>query len=379
MYRKLLILSLSALMIGAVAGCATNTGDSVAKSTAGGADQTRLISDQKNKIDALESRLQTRERELTAARNAKTQTGAGAASMTGGEDLFPPNAKLGHCYARVLIPARYKEETERVVVNEASERVEIIPARYDTVKERVLTKEASTRLETIPARYKTVEERVEVRPASTRIEEIPATYKTVSERILVAPARQEWKRGPASSFSGEVMQSRTTDTGEIMCLVEVPAQYRTVTRTVVDRAASSREIAIPAQYKTIKKTMLAEPAKTREIPVPAEYGTVDVTKLVQPAQERKIAIPAKYSTVTKRITVSEDLLKWREVLCEVNMTSANVRKLQTSLTSKGFSAGSADGVMGQQTLNAATQYAKKNGLPYGSNYIAVEVAKKLGL
>ena len=37
---------------------------------------------------------------------------------------LPPNAKPGECFARVLIPERYETNSERVMVREASERIE---------------------------------------------------------------------------------------------------------------------------------------------------------------------------------------------------------------------------------------------------------------
>lgn len=357
----------------ALAGCASSDWGSSKSATTSTADtdQTAVIAKQQSQIDSLEDELRAKESQL-----ASQQSAAPAAASS---DLFPPNAEPGHCYARVLIPATWGQTTETVLVREASERVEIIPARYETVQERVMVKEASARLETIPARYDTVQERVMVRPESSRIEEVPATYKTVSEQIMIAPARTEWKRGPASSFGDSVVQSRTTDTGEVMCLVEVPAQYKTVTRKVVDRAASTREITIPAEYKTVTKTVLVESAKTREIMIPAEYSTVEVQKIVTPAQERRIAIPAEYDEVAKSTQVGTDRMEWREVLCQVNMTGANIRTIQTALRDKGYNPGPIDGVLGSETLKSANRYAKASGLPYGSNYIAIETAEKLGV
>jgi len=356
---------------GTSASSVASTSTSTSASTMADPDQQRVIAEQQNRISNLEAELQARDSEM--------QSSAAVGSASGVDGLFPPNAEPGHCYARVLIPAKWGQTTETVMTREASERVEVIPARYETVQERVMTRDASTRLETIPARYETVEERVMVRAASTRFEEIPATYTTTSEQILVSPARTEWKRGPASSFAQNVVQSRTTDTGEVMCLVEIPAKYETVTRKVVDRPASTREIVIPAEYKTIKKTVLVEPAKTREIVVPAEYSTITVEKLVTPAQERRIAIPAEHGEVTKRTLVSADKMEWREVLCEVNMTNENIRTLQLALQKNGYDVGPIDGVLGQKTMTSASRYAQSNGLPYGTNYIPVEVAKKLGL
>ncbi|MEM9055845.1 MAG: peptidoglycan-binding domain-containing protein [Pseudomonadota bacterium] len=364
----------SCLAVCALSGCASSGSSGTAVVQNDTASQ-EVIAQQQSTISQLERELEAARRDAQMA--AKTPTSPvipeGMSS-----DLFPPNAEPGRCYARVLIPATYREESERVLVKEASERVEIIPAQYETVTERVLVKEASTRLETIPARYETVEERVLVKAASSRIEEVPATYKTMSERVLVSPARTEWKRGPASSFNG-VLSTSTTDTGEIMCLVEVPAVYKTVSRTVVDQPATTREVVIPAEYRTIKKTVLAEPARTREITIPAEYDTVKVQNVVKPAAERRIKIPEEYSTVTRQVKVGEDELEWRGVLCEVNMTPTNVRLLQTKLNAAGYKAGNEDGMLGAQTLQAANSYARANGLPYGQNYIALEVAEKLGL
>lgn len=373
MKRHLLKLALVSSITVALAGCATSDWESSETNTAAApdTDQGALIADQQSRINSLEAELKAKDSQL----NAKQ---APAASQVA-SDLFPPNAEPGHCYARVLIPATWNQTTETVLVSEASERVEITPARYETVTERVLVKEASTRLETIPARYETVEDRVMIRPESSRIEEVPATYKTVSEQILVAPARTEWKRGSAASFGDSVVQSRTTDTGEVMCLVEIPAQYKTVTRKVVDQPASTRKITIPAEYRTITKTVMAEPAKTREVTIPAEYDTIEVQKIATPATERRIEIPAEYAEVSKRTQVGTDQMEWREVLCQVNMTASNVRTLQNALREKGYDPGPVDGVLGTKTLVSANRYAKSSGLPYGSNYIAIETAEKLGL
>lgn len=379
MKRKFLSICLGTALAATLGGCATSDySSSSTASTAADTDQQKVIAEQKSRIDNLEAELQAKDGQLQQ-QQTNMNSRSSASSSAAINDLFPPDAQPGHCYARVLIPATWGETTEAVLVREASERVEIVPARYETGQERVMVREASTRLETIPAQYDTVEERVMVRPESKRIEEVAATYKTVSEQVMISPARSEWKRGPASSFSNTVVQSRTTDTGEVMCLVEIPAQYQTVTRKVVDTPARTREVVIPAEYRTIKKTVLVKAATTREITVPAEYDSIEVQKLVSPATERRIEIPAQYDDVTKRTLVGNDRMEWREVLCQVNMTDGNIRTLQIALRDKGYTVGPIDGVLGEQTLSSANRYAQRNGLPYGSNYIATEVAEKLGL
>jgi len=376
MRNRILAISIAALAGAAVSGCVTSAGAPAQPASVTRADpaQERVIAEQQTRIKTLERELEEQER--TAAIKAEAAT---TASVAG--DLFPPDAEAGRCYARVLVPAQYREDQETVLLREASERVEIIPAQYEQVEETVLVREASSRLEIIPARYETRTETVLVQPETTSIEEIPATYKTVTEEVLVAPARTEWKRGPAASFAatGSVLESRTSDTGEVICLVEVPAQYKTVTTTVVDQPARTREIVMPAEYKTIEQQVLVEPATTREISIPAEYGTVTVTKVVQPAAERRVEIPAEYDTVTKRITVGEERVEWRRVVCDVNLTPSNIRTLQTALRDGGHYSGPIDGILGRQTLAGANAYAISEGLPTGSNYIAIQVAEQLGL
>lgn len=359
-----------------ITGCASAGANGTASNSgASAASNASLV-----ELQAAQRRVASLEDELAAKEGELAQSKAVAAMPPGaaGDSLFPSNPVPGQCYARVLTPATYNMASERVLVKEASESVEITPAQFETVTERVLVKEASTRIEFVPATYETVSEQVLVRQASTRIEQVPATYRTVTEQVLVTPARTEWKRGPASSFAS-VLDSRSTDTGEIMCLVEVPAVYETVTRQVVDRAATTREIVVPAEYRTITREVVATPATTREVNVPAEYSTVEVAQEVRPAQERRVAIPAEYSTVTQREKVTDEQLEWRQVVCEVNLTAGNVTALQRALQSKGNYAGPIDGILGPMTLSGANSYARAQGLPVGTNYIANEVVENLGL
>lgn len=363
-------------------GCATQPSDTA---SAEDAMKSEKMAMEAEKLQAERARLQAEADRLAADRAAlEAERNKPAMAMNDGADgLFPPNAQPGECYARVLTPAQYSTSTDRVLKREASERIDIIPAKYQTVSEKVLVREASTKLVVVPAVYETVTERVMISPASKKIVEVPATYKTVTEKVLDKPAHTAWKRGPASAQSGKVLKTLSgdsgLDTGEIMCLVEVPATYKTITRKAVATPARTNTVEIPAKYGTVKKRVVKKPATTREVVIPAEYKTVKVTKEVQPAQEKRIPIPEEYATVTKTKKVTEETLEWRSVLCEVNMTKANVSSLQRALRSAGRYKGPIDGIMGSGTLRASSSYAKSKGLPYGSNYITNDVIKSLGL
>lgn len=364
-----------------VTGCATQTETGSASSTSSNtADYDRQINTQEAEINSLESRINTRnsrieQLEAELARAGSTTGGTSRAN----DELFPPNAQPGECYARVLFPEQYRTSEERQLVRQASERFEVIPARYETGTERVLVSEASSRLEVIPAVYGTAEERVLVRAASTRIVEVPATYKTESEQVLEKAAHTVWKKGAPEAFGGSVVSQSVNGTGELMCLVEVPATYRTVTRTVIDTPASTREIEIPAEYKTVTRRVVSTPASTREVTIPAVYDDVQITKLAEPAKSRRIEIPEEFRTVTKREKVTDARLEWQQVLCEVNATNSVVYELQKVLDEKGYNVGGIDGRLGPTTITAVNQYAKSLGIPQGANYVPMDVLEKLGI
>ena len=374
---KMIEWSALAMTAALATGC---TGVTEKSSTASAPRNSSELQQAEQEIANLKTQLNRKDKELMKAREMSASSSAAPAKAMAGageSSLFPPNPKVGECYARILTPATYKTTSERVLKKEKSQRIEVSPARFENAQERVLVKEASSRLEVVPAVYGTVEERVLVRPASSRLEEVPATYKTVTERVLEKPAHTLWKRGPASGHSGNVLAEQSSETGEIMCLVEVPATYKTVSRTVLDRPASTREVKIPAEYKTVTRRVVKTPASTRTVTIPAEYAMVDVTKMVRPAQETRIDIPAEYANVTKTEKVTDSYLEWESVLCEVNMTKSNVTALQRALATAGHYKGPIDGIMGSQTLTAAKAYANAKRLPAGSNYIAMDVVKAL--
>lgn len=358
------------------------------------------------------------ELEATLARlGSESSVEVSTADLDGRQADLPPNALPGHCYARVLVPPEYTTTTERVLAVPASERVEVIPAKYEWVEERVLVKEASTRVEVVPAVYEMVEETITVKEPSERLEVVPAQFKTVDERVIVEPAREDvvidepvyetvtervlvkpahttWKpgRGPIERIDNA--------TGEIMCLVEVPAEYKTVSKRVLKTPAQRRAVTIPAkydtitkqvmvtpettrtvtipgEYRTVTKRVMVEPPRERVVQIPAEYATVRVRKLVEPAQERSIPVAAQYETVPKRTLVSGGGLQWREILCETNTTPDIVRRIQTALNEQGYDPGPIDGVIGAQTMQAVTRFQQAKELPRGE--LTVKTIEELGV
>ncbi len=285
--------------------------------------------------------------------------------------LLPPAAEAGECYARVLVPPVYETTSERVLVKEASERIEIAPATFEWAEEKILVKEASERLEVVPAVYETVTERHLVKPAFKEMRDVPAVYETVTEEILVTPARKYWKRGRG------LIEKVDGNTGEIMCLVEEPAVYETVTRKVLKEKATTREVEVPAEYKTVTKQVVKTPATTRTVTIPAEYDVVKVRRQVTPATEKRIPVAAEYRTVAKQSMSQPSRLEWRRVVCETNLNGATVLGIQKALAARGFDPGPLDGVYGSRTQAAVGKFQEANNMSKGG--LTFETIRALGV
>ncbi len=197
----------------------------------------------------------------------------------------PQTASVGQCFAEYNAPATYRNTTEKMLKSEASSSVKVIPAKYQWVQEKVLVSEGYDKLT-----------------------QIPATFGTETEKVLISPSRTEWTVSECSGgacLPGQRMPNQVSgianridqSTGEIMCLVT-----------------------IPAKYKTITKKVMKTPPTTKRTSVPAKYAVQKVRKLVEPAKQQVVTIPESYQTVSKREKVSEPVTTW----CQVGASGAAV-------------------------------------------------------
>lgn len=364
MNKTRIFLPLSAVALGlTLSGCATTNTNQIAQLQSElNETQTELMKAQKEKAEI-----------KTAMENLSAEfvNNQPATASMGSASLLPPDAKPGHCYARVLTPASYQSMQKQVMVSEPTERVEIVPARYEWTEQKVLVREESKQAKLIPARYEWRTEEVLVKEASEELVEMPATYKTVTEQVLVKPAYTTWKKG-----RGPIERVDNT-TGEIMCLVDIPAEYKTVSRQVEVTPARTSKRIIPAEYKTVKRRVMVEEPRMATVTIPAEYKTVKVKRLASAAQEKRYAVPAVYSTVTEQTKVSDSRMEWRSILCETNTTPGVVRRIQAALDQKGYNPGRIDGVIGQDTMSALKKYQRDTRLSEGQ--LTIKTLDSLGV
>nr|VFK65849.1 MAG: Putative peptidoglycan binding domain-containing protein [Candidatus Kentron sp. UNK]VFK71580.1 MAG: Putative peptidoglycan binding domain-containing protein [Candidatus Kentron sp. UNK] len=284
-----------------------------------------------------------------------------------GEELLPPNARPGECYARVWVEPVYVTKTKEVLVKEAGERIDVTPAKYGWGEDTVEVSAASTRLIETPATYGTETESVLVQaatrewltdkkpsaaPASKEVLErarthginldsakpgmcfhehyLPAGYRETMTEVEISPASEEISIIPAKY---RIAEKRVLIKEASQRVVEVPAVYETVTERIIDKPAhtvwkkgtgpvqkineATGEIMclvdVPATYKTITKRVIKTPATTRVIEIPAEYKTEKVRELVSAPQEVRKPIPARYKKVKGREKIGDGRLVWHEV------------------------------------------------------------------
>lgn len=282
---------------------------------------------------------------------------------------LPPNAKPGECYARVLSPERYETVSQEMVVVPESETIEIDPATYDWDEREIVIKEASEQLEIIPGRYETRTETIVVEAERVEYQVIPAQFETREERIKVREGYTTWKKGTGP------FARMDSATGEIMCLVEIPAEYKTQTVRVMSSPPRTEKVVIPAKSRTIEREVLAQKWTTRAVTIPAVTETVRYQKLVTPPRERKIKVPAIMDTVSTQKMVRSAQLEWAPILCETNVTTGVVQSVQSALERQGHYNGPIDGQLGPATMSAIDAYQRAEGLATGG--LTIETVKKL--
>ena len=163
---------------------------------------------------------------------------------------LPPDAKPGECYAKVFIPPQFRNVTERILVRDASETIEIVPAKYEWVEEKVLVKDASTQLEAVPAEFASREQTMEVTPAHT-----------------------DWE----INKNAHCVNPKDQPARDVFCLVNHPATQQSIQAQRQVKPASVKTVCVPAQYDTVRRQKLVCAATTRKVCTPAEYETVDKT------------------------------------------------------------------------------------------------------
>jgi len=343
--------------------------DTVSSNVATSTSEQIAFNNYESEINSRDQQIEELKRLLA---NKQSSTSIQPSSVSQSSDLLPPDAKPGQCFARVFTPPTFNSVSSQVLKSSGYDIVNVIPAQYTTETKQVLIKEESKELVVVPPVYGYAEEKVLVSPEIKELRKVPAVYGTKVEKVLIKPAHTVWKKG-----SGPITKIDES-TGEIMCLVEVPAVYENVKSRIIESPETTKEVVVkPAVYKTVKRRVVKTPATTQEKIIPAQYDTVNVKKLVKAAQTTTKKVDPVYETVSKRIKITEGKIDWAPVLCDTNVNGDIVRQLQAELNTRQYNAGVVDGVYGWQTTQAVKKFQRDNKLAEGG--LTIEVVDALGI
>jgi len=226
---------------------------------------------------------------------------------------LPPTAQPGKCYVKCITPDEYREVTETVVIKPAHKVLTTTPAVYKTVEERVLVKEASKRYVIHPAVYETVSVNYESKAGETQLEAVPARFGNSSKTIQVHPKSGRWEYKKLDNCP-----SVNKDDCMVACYVEYPESYETVPITVLESDATTRSTQKSGSSSSYKKEVIRTQARVEEIEVPAEYRTITKVIVDVPAGVRETIVPAVTKTITKKeLAKKGGITVWEEVDCNL--------------------------------------------------------------
>jgi peptidoglycan hydrolase-like protein with peptidoglycan-binding domain len=286
-----------------------------------------------------------------------------------------PDAKPGECYARVMIAAQYETRYKDVTIDEGGERIDVSQPRFASQAERYVMRDAGVRYVVHQPVYKTVFERVLVRPAYERLMVNEAQYRTVTEQVVVAPARTAWKPGKSLADWSGVKATKNTQ-GEVYCLVEIPAQTKTVSKRVLVRPQSVHTVMAPPVYRTLTRQVLVNQGGVEEVPLPAQYGQYTTQQLVQQATQHRSSLAPRTRRIAYSVMVRPERYGWIRVLCKTNATPAAISSVQSQLQQLGYYQGQLDGQLGLSTENAVREYQQAVGIPHGG-YLSLDTIEAL--
>jgi outer membrane protein OmpA-like peptidoglycan-associated protein len=229
---------------------------------------------------------------------------------------FPANPEPGACYIRC--PIEEVSEKASVVTTPAYMQYKTVPPVYKTVPERVLVKEASKRLEYIPAVYREVTD-------SMLVEEPISTYTINPVKTLdtfqvfeIETAYDAWETRPAIAGC----TAKTPGDCDVACYVHHPSVTKKIpVKKILSKPNFVRKAPQKGRYQIIRRKVIETEATVREIEIPAEYITVNRRVLVKDASvdSTKVAslVREEISLVHNRSTNTADGFEWRKIECSL--------------------------------------------------------------
>jgi len=322
---------------------------------------------------------------------------------------------VGSCFYEHFKPAKYETVLSKILVSEASERIEVIPAKYRTVTKKILIDGTSIKLLSSKPVYKNIKDRVEVRPAKTEwrkticnnkgcnqsevvcLVEVPVKYKKITRRVVLQPAIGTKNIPVKPKYKTIKIEELLTPASERV--IPIPAKYMTISKknrienekyfwsnhSNTNESSQSRSqcdkiclTVVPAKYKTVTKKVLLSPPETKRVSTKAQYTVVKIKEIEQKEYVKKVIIPAEYINVIVEKEKTKSYAKWMPMVCEEQLTPKIIKSVQLALTEEGLYTAVIDGILSMETKSAIREYQKRQGLAV-THKLSIETMISLGI
>lgn len=267
----------------------------------------------------------------------------------------------GQCWVHAQVRPRPVQSTQEVVVKDSVNKITVTPAELEKGFKQVVTREGTKTYRIEPPTYRVVSEQVKIRPEVKRYIVVPAVYEDVKETVILEEAKTvlDQCRAAGTRYS--------SGTGAMsFCARQVPAKQEVVKVKKLVSPETVRVETDPAQYKSVTRWIVDKPAQAVEVTLDPEYTKVASTEVVRPVEANQIILPEEKRQLKVTRFEGTARIVSRQTICDPDINDDLVTRLQQSLVKRGFNPGQVDGKLGKRTLDALTEFQTANGLAVGA-------------
>lgn len=269
--------------------------------------------------------------------------------------------EAGQCWVYAQVKPRPVQRSLEIVVKDSVNKISVTPAQLRDGFTQVVTREGTKTYRIEPPTYKEVSEQVMVRPEVTRYVVVPAVYEEREETVTLEEAKTvlDTCRTAGTRYA--------QNTGVMaFCAREVPAKQEVIkVKELVEPETVQAEIE-PAEYKTITRWVVDTPAQAIEEAIDPELIELATAEMIKPVQATQVILPeVKKEMQVTRFEGTARIVS-RQAVCDSDITAELITKVQYSLARRGFSPGRVDGLLGTRTLGGLTAFQEANGLAVGA-------------
>lgn len=276
------------------------------------------------------------------------------------------------CWVQAVVRPKPVQQSLDLVVRDAVNKLQVTPALISEARAQLVVKPGTTTYKVLPPVYRAVIERVEVKPEVVRSVVVPAVFETVQENVVVEASRIELE---ACKSAGAVRFSAAPVSA--LCTKYIPEKRKTVYKNQLVTPETTKTVVEPAEYKEVTRWVLETPARTVPVDIPDETTSLKVKAIAQAEQIEEKMLPEQRRQIGATHYVGEPKLVTVPAVCDVDIRESMVLSLQYALKREGFDPGVIDGKLGKRTVEALLEYQLNNGLAYGA--LTYESVSALGL